>query len=373
MIKVAVLTSSRADYGIYLPLLNKLRDDETFDLSLVVFGTHLSKHHGYTIDNIIQDGFKIYKKIESLQIGDTPNSIATSYATTVLKFTEFWEQHKNDYNFVFVLGDRYEMAAAVAASIPYQIRIVHIHGGETTIGATDNIYRHFITLSSSIHFVSAEPFLNRIKAITADDNAQVLNVGSLSLENLETIKRLSLSEFYEKWNIDLSLSTILITVHPETVNYDFNVQHAEQICLAIKYLAKDFQVIITLPNSDVSGLIFRESFLKLSKEYKNVICIENFGTQSYFTVMENVELLIGNTSSGIIEAASFNKYVLNLGNRQLGRLSNENVINIEFNADIIEVAARKLIGKKYTGTNLYYKMQPSALIIDYLKNYNVEN
>ena len=222
MIRVGVLTSSRADYGIYLPLLNELKQDEDFDLKLIVFGTHLSKFHGYTLSQIESDGFSAFRKIESLLLGDSPNAVSTGYALTALKFSEFWEENQSEFDIVFALGDRFEMAAAVAASVPYQVRIAHLHGGETTLGAIDNIYRQSISLSSTQHFVSTETFKNRLLQLLDDKRPKIFNVGSLSLENLENIPLLTIQEFKEKWNINLSIDTILVTVHPETVAFEQN-------------------------------------------------------------------------------------------------------------------------------------------------------
>jgi GDP/UDP-N,N'-diacetylbacillosamine 2-epimerase (hydrolysing) len=191
MIRVGILTSSRADYGIYLPLLNAINEDNNFQLELIVFGTHLSKFHGYTVTQIENDGFKINKKIESLLIGDTPNAIATSYALTVQKFADYWEQEHNNFDFILVLGDRFEMAAAVAASIPFGIRIGHLYGGETTLGAIDNIYRHSISLASFLHFVSIQQFADRLQTLLDNNFSKVYHVGSLSLENLQNLTLLT--------------------------------------------------------------------------------------------------------------------------------------------------------------------------------------
>ena len=370
MIKIGVLTSSRADYGIYLPLLKALRNDEEFDLKLIVFGTHLSKFHGYTIRQIELDGFSITESIESMLIGDTPNSIASSYALTALKFSVFWEKESSNFDFVFALGDRFEMAAAVASSIPFGIKLAHIHGGETTLGAIDNIYRHFISLTSAIHFVTTDFFELRLKMLLNDEKARVVNTGSLSLENLTSLSLLNISEFENIWNISLKVPTILVTIHPETVDYSKNLGHCEQMMEVLNVLADEFQIVITMPNADTSGMIYRESFQKIGKEKASVKIIENFGIQSYFTCMKFSKLLIGNTSSGIIEAASFKKYVLNLGDRQKGRICGDNVIHMPFDSESIIQQARKYSQLEFTGDNMYYKSSPSQTIIQSLKHYH---
>lgn len=367
--RIAILTSSRADYGIYLPLLRELQKSVDIEFGLVVFGTHLSKQHGYTIEAIRNDGFPIFKEIDSLLPGDSSFSISSSYALTANKFAEYWEDSNRQLDLIIALGDRFEMAAAVAASIPFGIKIAHLHGGETTLGAIDNIYRHSITLASTLHFVSAEPFVERVKQLHQGESIEVYNVGSLSLENLQSLPLLTREEFFDKWNIDLNLDTILVTVHPETIGFKQNEIFVLEITKAIEVLSNQYQVIITMPNADTSGLLYRNSFDELGKSIENVKIIENFGSQSYFSAMQHVNLLLGNTSSGLIEAASFGKYVLNVGDRQKGRLCGENVIHVPFNAEIIIEKTNELIHTNWTGSNLYVKPNTSKEIIKRIKQH----
>ena len=159
--RVAVLTSSRADYGIYLPLLKRLNEDPFFELELVVFGTHVSHFHGYTINQIISDGFEPFVTIECLGNGDSPKAIADSMAVTSTRFTDYWAEAKDRIQIAFCLGDRFEMFAAVSASVPFNIILAHIHGGETTEGAIDDAFRHSITHMAQYHFTSSEEHANR--------------------------------------------------------------------------------------------------------------------------------------------------------------------------------------------------------------------
>ena len=367
MIRVGVLTSSRADFGIYLPLLKALQKEEAFHLELIVFGTHLSKFHGYTVEQIEREGFKIAKRIESLLLGDTPSAIASAYGLTALKFAEYWQENEQSFDVVFALGDRFEMAAAVAASIPFGIKIAHLYGGETTLGAIDNIYRHSISLASQLHFVGAKSFAKRLNQLLDDEKASIYNVGSLSLENLKNIDFLSVEAFKNKWQIDLNIKTILVTVHPETVAYQKNLAYCEETIKALEQLANEFQIVITMPNADTAGMVFREAFETLAKKQQSIKIIENFGTQSYFTCMKYAKLMVGNTSSGIVEAASFQKYVLNLGDRQKDRLCGENVIHVPFNHDLIVKNTLEYATKEYNGENIYFKSNPSEIIIQILK------
>ena len=367
ILRVGVLSSSRADYGIYLPLLKAFQNDASFSLELITFGTHLSKFHGFTISQIERDGFQIYAKIESLLIGDTPNAVASSFSLTSQKFADFWGLNANRFDIIFALGDRFEMAAAVLAGLPYGITFAHLHGGEMTLGAIDNTYRHSISLASKYHFVSAKQYADRLKELLDDNHQHIHCVGSLSLENLEKLDLLTLAEFQIKWNIDLSIDTILVTVHPETVAFEKNEVYCIEICKALEALADTFQFVITMPNSDTSGLIFRNAFIELANRKIGIKIIENFGARSYFTCMKYAKLLIGNTSSGIVEAASFNKYVLNIGDRQKGRLCSENVIHLPFDNSSIVESAEMYANKSYCGINFYYQKNPSSRIIDVLK------
>jgi GDP/UDP-N,N'-diacetylbacillosamine 2-epimerase (hydrolysing) len=367
--KIAILTSSRADYGIYLPLLRALAKAKDVEWGLVVFGTHLSRVHGHTVDAIEKDGFPIFKKIEVLLSGDTPFDITKAYALTIEKFADFWNVEGNNFDLVVALGDRFEMAAAVAAGIPFGVKFAHLHGGETTLGAIDNIYRHSISLASALHFVSATPFEQRLKDVLGDAEAHIYNVGSLSLENLEQMDLLDLPTFKEKWGIDLEMPTILVTVHPETVAFKKNEEYCRTIIQALQTLASTYQIVITMPNADTAGMIYRTGFTELAQQLPSVHIIENFGTQSYFTCMKYARLLIGNTSSGIVEAASFQKYVLNIGDRQKGRLCGENVIHLPFIEELIVKNAHEYASKAYLGGNLYQKDSPSTQILNHIRTY----
>lgn len=368
--KIAILTSSRADYGIYLPLLRAFAKAKDVEWGLVVFGTHLSRVHGHTVDAIEKDGFPIVKKIEVLLSGgDTPFDITKAYALTIEKFADFWNGEGNNFDLVLALGDRFEMAAAVAAGIPFGVKVAHLHGGETTLGAIDNIYRHSISLASALHFVSASPFEQRLQQVLGDAEAPIYNVGSLSLENLEQMDLLDLPTFKEKWGIDLEIPTILVTVHPETVAFNKNEEYCGEISQALQTLSSTYQIVITMPNADTIGMLYRTGFNLLAQQFPSVHIIENFGTQSYFTCMKYARLLIGNTSSGIVEAASFQKYVLNIGDRQKGRLCGENVIHVPFDTEIIVQNAHQYIESKYLGPNLYQQSQTSTRILNHIRSF----
>ncbi|WP_103665880.1 UDP-N-acetylglucosamine 2-epimerase [Gracilimonas amylolytica] len=364
--KIGVLTSSRADFGIYLPLLKKLVDDSFFDLKIIAFGTHGSPYHGETISEVKNTGFNNIDLIQSFLLNDNPNGISTSYGLTVTKFADYWKE--NSFDLVFCLGDRFEMSAAVQAGIPFGVKFAHLHGGETTLGAIDNIYRHQITLASTIHFSSTEAYKKKIKTILGD-NEHVYNVGSLSLDGIEDFQFMEENEFRNNFGIP-NKQYVLITFHPETIRPEKNQDYAIEMKSALDELSKEYFLIITMPNADTNGKIFRNYIEELRNEMPNqILCIENFGKSNYFNAMKYTKFLLGNTSSGIVEAASFGKYVVNVGNRQQGRARGENVIDCEFKANNILHAVSKVkdLGS-FEGTNIYRKPNTVKTIIDTLKN-----
>lgn len=361
---VIVLTSSRADYGIYLPLLKKLKADDFFNLKIAAFGTHLSEKHGNTINQIYEDGFEVAYKVETLSDGDSPEMVAKSMATTIDKFASIWAKEKSSVDLIFCLGDRYEMFAAVSASVPFNIPIAHLHGGETTLGAIDNSFRHSITSMSKLHFASTENHAKRIEQIINSDEG-VYNVGALSLDNVNDIKILSLQEFKEKFNVALK-HPVLVTFHPETLAYEKNERYVNELVAALNTIDK--QILITMPNADTMGNIVREKLLEFAKQKQNVVTVESLGTQGYFSCISHCSFVLGNSSSGIIEAASFGKYVINLGDRQLGRDAGKNVIHCEIEKSKIIKAVQQIDQlPKLDNKNIYGDGNTADKIIKILK------
>lgn len=363
--KIGVLTSSRADYGIYLPLLNKIKEDSSFELEIIAFGTHVSKSHGFTLSEIKKNNYKKIHTIASLISNDDQQAIATSYALTALKFSDFWQHNK--FDLVLCLGDRFEMSAAVQAGIPFNVKFAHFHGGETTLGAIDNIYRHQITLASSMHFTASEIFSERIFELIGNKK-NVYTVGSLSLNEIEKFQPINKMEFFKKFKLP-NKDFALISFHPETVNTEMNQNFASEMRKALSYLASKLFLVITMPNADTMGSIFRTEIERLKNEIPTqVICIENFGKENYFSAMYYAKVLIGNTSSGIIEAASFGKYVVNVGDRQKGRLQSKNILDASFNFnDIILKTDITLKFDSYIGENIYYNNAVTETIINVIK------
>jgi|TARA_B110000116_G_C16738068_1_gene537091 GDP/UDP-N,N'-diacetylbacillosamine 2-epimerase (hydrolysing) len=366
--KIGVLTSSRADYGIYLPLLNKIKKDIFFDLEIIAFGTHLSENHGFTLNEIKKDEYTTIHEIKSLVEDDSQKGIVVSYGNTIVEFSNFWG--KNYFDLVICLGDRFEMSAAVQASIPFGIKLAHISGGETTLGAIDNVYRHQITLASQLHFVSTLEYKKKVEELTgASEN--IHDVGALSLDNIsdfEPIEKLSFLETFHIKNEDYAL----VTFHPETVAVNSNITFAKQMTAALAELTKMLNIVITMPNADTLGSVYRKQIYQLKKTHPGkIVLVENFGKVNYFSAMHYSKLLIGNTSSGIIEAASFLKYVINVGSRQKGRAKSSNVFDVSFDAkNIVDKTKAILKLPNCTSDNVYYKTATAVTIIKMIKQYD---
>ena len=336
--RIGILTSSRADFGIYYPLIKELWKDKSFSVELIVFGTHLKKEYGYTIEEIEKYGFVVKHKIETLTANTTPQDISTSIGDAILKFSKFWNEHS--FDLVFALGDRYEMFAAISATTPYNIDIAHIHAGETTLGAIDNTYRHCISLMSKYLFVTTNEYRKRaVEIINRPKN--VFNVGALSIDNLHKKELYSIQEFKDKFKIDLNKPSILSTFHPETVSIEKNEVHINELIGAFKILKDNYQIIITMPNADTTGDMIREKLIVFADEYKSIKLVESFGMKGYLSCMKYASLLLGNTSSGFVEASFFPKWVINLGDRQKGRIITKNILNTNINiSDILKTVEK---------------------------------
>ncbi len=330
-LKVGVLTSSRADYGIYAPLLKKMSDDPFFELEVLAFGTHLMEKFGRTVDSIYQDGFKVVEIPGTMSEGDSPSDISNAMSGTIKAFSSCFEE--NTYDLIFALGDRYEMFAAVAASVPFIIPVAHIAGGETTLGAIDNRFRHSITSFSSIHFASTDVYRDRIREIKGVDR-HTYNVGSLSIDNQKKLKLLDVHEFNGRFGINMSTPTILFTFHPETVNYKKNKGYIKEILNALEKLSA-YQLLITMPNADTMGLMIREELESYAANRQSVFTVETLGALGYLSAMKHCCFMLGNTSSGFSEAAFFPKWVINLGDRQKGRIITPNILSTPIESEAI--------------------------------------
>jgi GDP/UDP-N,N'-diacetylbacillosamine 2-epimerase (hydrolysing) len=362
--EIAILTSSRADFGFYKPLLEGLKKTKALNGNLVVFGTHISKKHGYTIEDIKKSGYKIFSIVDVVPAGDGPEEIVKTIGSAHLKFAEYWQQNK--FDLIICLGDRYEMFAAVSASVPFNIPVVHISGGEETFGAIDNIYRHSLTLIAKYHFTNTKKNAKRVKQIS-QSSKHVYYTGSMAIDNIHATALYKADEFKKTFNFELTEPFVLFTFHPETVDYKKNITYAYVIKETLLELKKN--VLVTMPNADTMGNVIREQLHQAAKESKLIHLVESLGSKGYYTALKYCDLVLGNSSSGIVEAASFGKYVINIGNRQLGREHGPNVVHCEINKIKILDAIKEINKMPNLGIkNIYGDGKASNKILNKLKH-----
>lgn len=361
--KLALLTSSRADYGFYRPLLKKIAQEETIKFSIVVFGTHLSTKHGNTYREIERDGYRIFSKIDCLPVGDSPQDIVDVIGELHLKFAAFWQ--KNEFDLILSIGDRYEMFAAVSASVPFNYPVAHISGGEETLGAIDNKYRHMLSLMSDYHFVNTQRNADRVVSIIGS-NKGVYHTGSLAIDNILNTDLYSLGNFESKYGFDLKKDFILFTFHPETVGFRNNLNHSHVIKSILSETG--LPILATMPNADTSSETIRKVLAEAAELNTNVVLFESLGTRGYYTAMKHCSFVLGNSSSGIIEAASFGKYVINIGSRQKGREYGENVLQCEIEKEkILELMNNIPRLPRLSKKNIYGGGNASERILGVLK------
>ncbi len=367
--KIALLTSSRADYGIYFPLISKFKNDNFFNLDIIAFGTHNSPFYGNTINQIEKDGFFVKHKINTLLQGDNPEIISDSMGLTFLKFSHIWATEK--YDLCITLGDRFEMFSAAYSTLPFNIPVAHISGGEKTMGAIDNSFRDALTVISKYHFASTEVYAQRIKEIKGTDE-WVYNVGALNIDNLKNLQLYSMEEIENLFNINLNIPSILITVHPETVSFENNEIYMKELIEALKKI-NGYQFIITMPNADTMGIVIRNHLNEFIKNNHQAIGIESFGMKGYLSCMKFCSFMLGNTSSGFVEASHFSKFVINLGNRQKGRIVTKNILNCNFKRD--EILNAVSLFQKYkpeSNSSIYGEGDAANKISHIVKTINFE-
>lgn len=363
MLNVACITTSRADFGIYLPLLERLQASPDYNLLVFAGGMHTAKRFGNSYKLIEEQGFELAGLFEAVPDGDSQEDIAVGMGMICKSVGKLWNRFPQ-IDLALVLGDRYEMFAATSALIPFRTKIAHFHGGETTTGAIDDKFRHAITMLSDIHFCSTKAYAARVEEM-AGSNDHIYNVGAMGLDNILDFDAMSTEEFSKKFNFNISEPFILSTFHPETVSLG-NKEKIGSLIEAFKMMQEP--VLCTLPNADTEGTIIREALLNYEKDFPDRIkCVENLGQKGYLTAMQHCKMLVGNTSSGIIEAASFNKPVVNIGNRQEGRICGDNVVHTPAISDQIIKAyckAEGLAGSEFN--NPYGDGHASEKVMHYL-------
>ena len=374
MKNVCVITGTRADYGLLYWTLKALKEEETINLQLCATGMHLSPEFGLTYQQIEKDGFSIDYKVETLISGDTGSAIAKSIGLGVIGFADAFQQLSPDL--ILVLGDRYEILAAVIAAMSARIPVAHCHGGELTLGAIDDAIRHTITKMSHVHFVSTIEHKNRVLQLgEQEDNIHV--VGALGLENLSK-NLISKTEFEARIGRSLQPLNFIITYHPETLSTKTTSEQLNPLFEALDQFPNAL-MIFTQPNSDHEGRALN-SYIKeyVNKNSNRAVFYPTLGWKAYLTALSLCDLVIGNSSSGIIEAPSFNTPTINIGNRQKGRIKAASVIDTTTDTENIVRAIEKglswnseSISRK--NLNPYEGDQPAKDIVSIVKQEQVLN
>ena len=316
---ITVFTSTRAEYHLLYSVIKKINENPDLRLDLIVSGTHLSNQFGHTVDQIEKDGFPIGEKMDVLLEGNSVNRVI---ADTLISCDRHFSKIHSD--FLIVLGDRYELLGPVIAASNLLIPIAHIHGGETTEGAIDEAVRHAVTKFSYLHFSSCEQYRKRIIQL-GEDPSRVFNSGSLGVENILHQKLLSKEELQNELNFNLD-NFCVVTFHPVTLEKESCIAQVEELLLAL--VSFDFKYIITKANADNGGREINNFIQQFVARYPNrFLFVDSLGMIKYLSALKYCQMVIGNSSSGLLEAPSFYVPTVNIGDRQKGRISAKSVVD----------------------------------------------
>lgn len=319
--KICIVTAARAEYGLLRPVINKIMRDGQLEAMVAVTGAHLSPEFGLTAREIEKDGIAIDKKIEILLSADTAPAISKSMGLALIGFSDYFEDKKPDA--VLLLGDRYETLAVAVAAMNARVPIFHLYGGETTQGAVDEAIRHAVTKMAYLHFTSTECYRRRVIQM-GESPERVFCVGALGVENALHTDYLTKAMLSEELGIDLERPYALVTFHPVTLEEKSAKQQAEAILEALEEFP-EWNFIMTKANADRDGRIINRLFEAYASTHRNVKLFSSIGTKRYLSAMRYCRMVIGNSSSGLIEAPSFKAPTINIGDRQLGRIKAESV------------------------------------------------
>jgi UDP-hydrolysing UDP-N-acetyl-D-glucosamine 2-epimerase len=343
MRQIGVVTTSRADYGLLLPVLKRIRASRELELRLFVSGTHLSGRHGMTVREIEADGFAIAARVPLPLGGNTPEAVAKAMGRATSAFAGVYERLRPDI--LLILGDRFEMHAAASAAVPFGIPLAHIHGGEITLGAMDDQFRHSLTKLSHLHFAATKEYAGRIIGM-GEEPWRVTVSGAPGLDNLRAMRPLSRRQLECRYGIDLSMPSILVTFHPVTLEQDNTEIYIDRLLEALGRLG-GCCFVFTAPNADPGASVIRKRILRFVGSSERAFLVENFGTHGYLSMMSRAAAMAGNSSSGILEAASFRLPVVNIGTRQEGRTRGRNVIDTGYGARQIGAAIGRALSKEF--------------------------
>lgn len=324
MRKVCVITATRAEYGLLKPLMQLIKESEQLQLQIIATGAHLSPEFGLTYKNIEKDGFVIDEKVEILLSSDTPASISKTMGMAMMGMADVLPRLNPDL--IVILGDRYEMLSIASAATIFKVPIVHLCGGEITEGAYDDAIRHSITKMSHLHFTSTEEYKARVIQM-GEKPENVFNVGAIGLDNIHDFKLLSKEELEADLSIQFKKYNYQVTFHPETLG---NLSSAEQFRNLLNVIEKqeDSFFIFTKANADTDGRIINQMIDDFVKQHSHVAkAFSSLGTLRFLSVVKICDAIVGNSSSGIVEAPSLKTATINIGNRQKGRIQAETTIN----------------------------------------------
>ena len=365
---IGIVTGSRADYGIYRPLLQDITADASLELLLYVTGTHLSAEFGGTSQAIEADGFPIAERIEVILASDTPQSIAKSMGLGTIGFGQVFSKRRPDL--LMVLGDRFEMHAAALAALPFKIPVAHVHGGETTEGAFDDALRHSMTKLSHLHFASTEVYRQRLIQM-GEEPWRVTVSGAMSLDNLTRMSLLPIEALEQRVGRSLRPSPLLVTFHPTTLEYEAAEWQVTQLVHALEQFRRP--IVITAPNADTCGRLVQRHLRAFVQNAPHAVFVDNLGIQAYFSMMAIASVMVGNSSSGILEAMSFQLPVVNIGSRQAGRVRASNVIDVGYETKEILLGVRSALEPERRrmllgGSNPYGDGKAASRILCRIKN-----
>jgi GDP/UDP-N,N'-diacetylbacillosamine 2-epimerase (hydrolysing) len=372
--KICIVTGSRAEYGLLYWLLKEIEASQDFELQLIVTGMHLSAEFGLTYKEIEKD-FKINKKIDIDLTLDTSLGISRSMSIAQISFAKAYNKLNPDI--IILLGDRYEIFSAASAAMISKLPIAHIHGGEISEGSLDDCMRHCISKMSHLHFAATEEYRTRLIQL-GENPSRVFNVGGLGIENIKRFQLLNKSEFEKSIHFKLNKKNILITFHPVTLENNTSKLHFKELLKAINDL-DDTNIIFTKTNSDLNGKVINQMIDQYTKKYpKKSIAFSSLGQLRYLSAMQFVDAVVGNSSSGLIEASSFKIATINIGDRQKGRIKAKSVINCLPKKNNIKNSFKKIYSKDFQKLlnnvkNPYDNGFSSKKIIKVLKNIKIEN
>lgn len=371
MKRIGIMTGTRAEYGLLKSLMQEINKDNDLELYLIVSGMHLSPEFGMTYKEIEEDGFEINAKVEMLLSSDSPAGISKSIGLGVIGFAD--EFQRGDLDMLILLGDRYEALSAAISAMVMRIPIAHLHGGELTEGAIDEGIRHSITKMSYLHFTSTEQYRNRVIQL-GENPERVFYVGALGVENIKKINLMTKEELEKSIHFEIDENTVVVTYHPVTLE---NNTVEEQFLNLLKVLDRNpkIRMIFTKANADTNGRIVNELIDKYAAQNSERACaFMSLGQKRYLSALKYCRIVIGNSSSGIIEAPSFGKPIINIGDRQKGRICADSVINCGYTQQEIQQAMETALTKEFENKasncrNPYEKENTAANIISVIKDY----